>query len=321
LFGNVDSQAEQPVIAGGVLYVPDCGFNDSSGLDDCEIMALDAVSGARRWDQFVGSFSGNEPLPLAVDAGRLFVPYRGTSLDAVDATTGATTLWSASIPVASPAAVADGTVYVGGSDGNVYALAADTGAQRWAAHTAGSVSQPVAVANGVVYAGSDDGHLYAFDEATGTQKWSVSSGGPTQAYPSVGDGMVFVASAHGFNAFDAVTGAQRWTFAGGLFSNFFAAAVDRAKVYLTDETGPLRAFDVATGTLLWSSPVSGHPWEPADANGVLYVGTDAGGSAFNTDTGAVLWTFPVHLGGPCGLFQGGAVVHGMLYSSCGGLKL
>jgi len=58
--------------------------------------------------------------------------------------------------VFSSPAVANGTVYVGSEDNNVYALNATTGAKVWSFTTGSSVYSSPAVANGVVYVGSDD---------------------------------------------------------------------------------------------------------------------------------------------------------------------
>jgi outer membrane protein assembly factor BamB len=58
--------------------------------------------------------------------------------------------------------VANGVVYVGSDDHNVYALNASTGALLWQYTTGGAVESSPAVANGVVYTGSDDGSVYAF---------------------------------------------------------------------------------------------------------------------------------------------------------------
>jgi eukaryotic-like serine/threonine-protein kinase len=63
--------------------------------------------------------------------------------------------------------VANGVVYVGSLDGNVYALNAPTGARLWSFATGNEVESSPAVADGVVYAGSDNGNLYAFDLAGG----------------------------------------------------------------------------------------------------------------------------------------------------------
>jgi outer membrane protein assembly factor BamB len=54
-------------------------------------------------------------------------------------------------------------VYIGGSDGKVYALDTATGRLRWAYTTGSHVDSSPAVAGGTVYAESDDGTVYALD--------------------------------------------------------------------------------------------------------------------------------------------------------------
>ena len=56
----------------------------------------------------------------------------------------------------SSPAVANGVVYVGSDDNNVYALNATTGAKLWSYTTGGDVVSSPAVVNGVVYVGSDE---------------------------------------------------------------------------------------------------------------------------------------------------------------------
>src|SRR3984957_10430023 len=63
----------------------------------------------------------------------------------------------------SSAAVANGVVYVGSYDGNVYALDAATGVKLWSFATGGEVFSSPAVANGVVYVGSNDQNVYALN--------------------------------------------------------------------------------------------------------------------------------------------------------------
>ncbi|MBI2250314.1 MAG: PQQ-like beta-propeller repeat protein, partial [Brevundimonas diminuta] len=61
----------------------------------------------------------------------------------------------------SPAVGADGTVYVGSWNNNLYALNPD-GSTKWSYPTGGSVeSSPAIAADGTVYVGSNDGKLYA----------------------------------------------------------------------------------------------------------------------------------------------------------------
>ena len=69
--------------------------------------------------------------------------------------------------VDSSPAVANGVVYVGSDDDNVYALNASTGALLWSYTTGNDVYSSPAVANGVVYVGSDDGNVYALNANTG----------------------------------------------------------------------------------------------------------------------------------------------------------
>ena len=86
-------------------------------------------------------------------------------------------LWTATTngAVRSSPAVANGVVYVGSDDGNVYAYDArgqvncsaqsKTCTPLWSASTGGAVKSSPAVANGFLYVGSDDGKLYAFATA------------------------------------------------------------------------------------------------------------------------------------------------------------
>ena len=57
--------------------------------------------------------------------------------------------------------IANGIVYVGCNDHNIYALDAGTGAKVWSYLTGDFWASP-AVANGIVYVGSGDHSIYAF---------------------------------------------------------------------------------------------------------------------------------------------------------------
>jgi len=74
-------------------------------------------------------------------------------------------LWSRQVGgrVVSSPAVANGVVYIGSWDYNVYALDAENGSLIWSYNTGNWVVSSPAVANGVVYvAGQDGGILWAF---------------------------------------------------------------------------------------------------------------------------------------------------------------
>jgi outer membrane protein assembly factor BamB len=94
---------------------------------------------------------------------------------------------------ASPA-VANGVVYVGSSDGKVYALNAATGAQEWAYTTGANADSSPAVANGVVYVGSEDGNVYAFSLPGGTSDGVRRARG--QEFPGTARAQISAAGGH-----------------------------------------------------------------------------------------------------------------------------
>ena len=100
--------------------------------------------------------------------------------------------------VDSSPAVANGVVYVGSDDNNVYALNASTGAKLWSYNTGGFIgdSSP-ALANGVVYVGSADDNVYALNASTGATLWSYTTGSAVASSPAVANGVLYVGSLEG----------------------------------------------------------------------------------------------------------------------------
>src|SRR5579863_773985 len=87
--------------------------------------------------------------------------------------------------VGSSPAVADGTVYVGSSDDNLYAVSAATGKKRWSFKTPSPVEASPAVANGLVYTGtgSEGPSFFALDQKTGKKRWSFVTNGEVISSP------------------------------------------------------------------------------------------------------------------------------------------
>jgi hypothetical protein len=96
--------------------------------------------------------------------------------------------------VDSSPAVANGVVYVGSWNFNLYAIDAVTGTEKWRFATGAWVHSSPAVANGVVYVGSHDKNLYAIDAATGMEKWRFTTGGDVDSSPAVANGVVYFGS-------------------------------------------------------------------------------------------------------------------------------
>src|SRR5579885_1726010 len=72
--------------------------------------------------------------------------------------------------ISSPA-IADGNVYVGSFDQNLYALNARTGECVGTLQTKGPVNSSPAIANVIVYFSSLDGNVYAVGAANGRERW------------------------------------------------------------------------------------------------------------------------------------------------------
>jgi len=134
---------------------------------------------------------------LAVISGRPGTSSRPCA-SAAPAAPSATVRWinDTGYDIASGPAVTGGTVYVGSSDGTVYALDAATGSVRWTYTTAGSVDSGPAAAGGTVYV-SDVGQVYALDVATGRLRWAYTTGGAVGSSPAAAGGTVYIGSDDG----------------------------------------------------------------------------------------------------------------------------
>ena len=74
-----------------------------------------------------------------------------------------------------------------------------TGRQKWARDVNGIVSSAAVAADGTVYVGSLDANLYALDGGTGEIKWKYATGDKMCTPPLVGpDGTVFIGSLDGW---------------------------------------------------------------------------------------------------------------------------
>src|SRR5580700_10640743 len=116
--------------------------------------------------------------------------------------------------VFSSPAVANGVVYVGSNDSNLYALNARTGAKLWSYPTGYQVYSSPAVANGVVYVGTDyPGGVCALNARTGALLWRYPTTGTVFSSPAVANGVVYFGSwDHKVYALNARTATKLWSY-------------------------------------------------------------------------------------------------------------
>ena len=79
-------------------------------------------------------------------------------------------------PVKSTPAIHARRVYVGSTDGYLYALDLNTGSKLWAFKTEGPIESSPLVLNERVFIGSTDGALYAVNAADGKLEWKYATG-------------------------------------------------------------------------------------------------------------------------------------------------
>jgi outer membrane protein assembly factor BamB len=110
--------------------------------------------------------------------------------------------------------VAGDLVYATTKKGKTYAVDVKTGKPRWS-YDAGGEASP-AISGSKLFVGSSDGGLYALDaERGGDPKWLFPTGAPITASPVVAAGVVYIASGTTLYAIDANTGAELWRYAAG----------------------------------------------------------------------------------------------------------
>ena len=130
--------------------------------------------------------------------------------------------------------------------------------------------------------------------------WTVDFGA-TPSYALIADGTVFVTATDStanssLYALDLTTGGTKW--GPVAIPGDTSPAYDNGVVFVSSAvgggTGSVNAYDAATGTLLWSTPMSGFDPLSASAptamNGFVYVTGQNGTSALNESTGAVTWS-------------------------------
>ena len=163
-----------------------------------------------------------------------------------------------------------GRVYVGSSNGNLYALAADTGAELWHKTELDAVRSPpawVPLPRPLVATASKYGMVRGLDAETGTEAWSFKTGDRVTGSPLVtpGDAPQVIVGSYDRRlwALDAGTGAPAWSYLarGGFYSSpafvpsspdlLLASAWDHA-LHAVAAQGGAHQFTTYTGQPLWN---------------------------------------------------------------------
>ncbi len=209
----------------------------------------------------------------------------------------------------SSPAVDDGVVYVGSTDGYLYAVAAASGRQRWRFKTEAAIRSTPVVDGGSVFFAGWDHHVYALTASEGKEVWRFDTGGIVQASPALGDGRLYVGSRNPkVFALDRRDGSKIWEHVHEDGSWVESTGVyDDGIVYMgSSDALALLAFDAATGKVRWTYRTGGWSWAtPAVSADAVYIGAisahpyyfegvtlERGLHAVDRRTGARLWSLP-----------------------------
>jgi outer membrane protein assembly factor BamB len=180
-------------------------------------------------------------------------------------------LWRLDVDAAIAAAplVANGHVIVGGADGVVRAIRAETGVESWTARLPARVSSTPTIANRTLYVTSDDGVLRTVSLDDHRLGWTRSGLLPGSIVTATGD-TILVGAPDEIVAVSAARGEELWR-APAAASGRTAAAGGTA--YASgDGSGVLTAVDANNGTARWTFETRGSDvLTPAVRDGHTYV--------------------------------------------------
>jgi outer membrane protein assembly factor BamB len=233
-----------PTVALKTLYV-----GVARGANPTQIYAIDEITGKLDWQNPInGSIWGAIAVDASTNTAIAFITNPASMVVAFDATSG-TMKWqspiagsSSSSQAGSGIAIANGSVYFNGKNGNLYKLREIDGSSVWTTYVGvqptgqGNIASP-AIANGVVYAGAMDNNLNAVDDSTGALLWKKNIG-LIYGSPVVANGVVYLATLGG------------------------------KRIYAINATSKAILFNYLTGGLIYSSPIV--------VNGWLYCGSTDG---------------------------------------------
>jgi outer membrane protein assembly factor BamB len=276
-------------------------------------LALGA-SPTRLWTASVAGSSNKRRLAAApvIGDGRLYVMDTSGVVSAFNADTGAK-VWSKNFDVGGDTKAIfgggvsydSGTVYVTTGLGEVAALGATDGAQKWKVRPAGPLRGSPTIGFNAIYVMTQDNQIVALDSTDGKQLWNESasvtqSGVFGVAAPAAGQGTVVAGYSSGeLVAYRYENGRQLWSDAlartsistevGSLTDVDADPIIDRGRVFALGQGGRMAAYELVSGQRIWELNLAGIS-TPAVAGDWVFTLTDhAQLLAIARGTGKVRW--------------------------------
>ena len=174
------------------------------GDPDDAIVALNALTGAFIWETTIPHYTADDDIGsgITIANNTIFADSKNGYEYALNEDTGGI-IWSTLVGtpgignISSQAVSAQGVLYVGSWDDNLYALSITSGVVLWKAHSKARIFSSPAIANGVVYFASFDKYIYAVNASTGAILWKYNMGLSSYCSPIVVNGWLYCGSTNG----------------------------------------------------------------------------------------------------------------------------
>lgn len=263
----------------------------------------------RLWDRNTGGGTNKQYLTLSpvVSGERVFIADTNRKLLSLDAGTGRN-LWSYQLRfgdrgwfndddqvyITGGPGYGEQTLLIGTSKGDVVAIDAETGKERWVAKVTSEILSPPQIANNVVVVRTLDGRVYGLDAASGRRLWSYDRTVPAltlrgNSAPVIEGGVVIVGFDGGhLVALELTSGRQIWE--ASISQPRGRSELDRMVdidatpvvlggiVYVVTYQGQLAALAMDNGRMLWNRQLSSHAGFTVDDDNI-----------YITDDHSIIW--------------------------------
>jgi outer membrane protein assembly factor BamB len=188
--------------------------------------------------------------------------------------------------------LANGVVFVGAYDNNLYAVTAAEGKLLWKYATEGGLPGSPAAYQDLVFIGSEDRRLHCVSAKSGKMQWTYYADAAIRASPRIADGHIFIGADDNYlHAINVQTGRRSWRFqaAEAIRSR---PAIGPERVYFGCESGDFYCIDMR-GEQKWKFKAKrALTSSPFFLNNTVYVGSlDGQIYALEGSAGWNVWRF------------------------------
>lgn len=186
------------------------------------------------------------------------------------------------------------TVYVGSTDGRLYALQSETGTQSFNFDADAPILTSPIYLDGRLVVSDSAGKTQAVDSASGKVIWSWEGPAPVLASPVMAGNQVIVCDRAGqVTALDIRMGRRLWHFS-ALDAIVAAPRVHGDSLYFGTRGGHVYSIEAHSGKLNWKYVADGRIVStPIASVDTVYVGTQGGICfALEAETGRLIWEYP-----------------------------